>query len=260
MKVFVVRHKRSVMCSYGCVRIIGIVHIWQHNCRCTSAKQSHRPGFAYSGNRGPAVVSVIGLLTGALVLSACGEANTPVSQRGSATVTHSTARVDATAQVVRARGYPSAARHPRRVVKCKQGQLTITTAKPQGGLGHFGLILRFKDRGGRCEMRGYPGVEGLAGNGKAVVEARRTIDGYLGGSRPGSPERRVLLQSGQTASALLEGHLGPISGGAPCRFYVSLRVTAPNDIRSVELLHQYSLCYLEIHPVVFGKTGGALSP
>lgn len=246
-----VRNQRKT--KYKCFRLMPKVLARQHGCGCASEPQSDRRFSAFSGSIGPAAVAVIGVLTGMIALSACGEANTPVAQHGNARTSDFTTRVVR----VRSNPVPTRRRRLRRPVRCKTGQLTISIGSTQGGLGHFGSILRFKDRGARCEMRGYPGVAGLTRGGKQVVEARRTPTGYLGGSVPGRAMRTVLLSRGQTGSALLEGRLGPTPGGPRCPSYNALLVTPPNDTHSVKIRSPFGLCYLEIHPILPGRLGGA---
>jgi hypothetical protein len=130
----------------------------------------------------------------------------------------------------------------------------------QGGAGHGGYLLLFKNTGPTCILHGYPGLDAVDGNGSVVESAARTPNGYLGGINAGATVPTVALKTGQTASALFEGLYGPISGGAPCPPYAALLTTPPNETHSVRLPTSYSLCYLQIHPVVPGTTGGAAAP
>lgn len=109
----------------------------------------------------------------------------------------------------------------------------------------------FHDRGGTCRTGAYPGVDGLQ-HGRAVVHARRTERGYLGGGSSAS----LVLRRGQDASALLEGLLGPVPW-SPCPRYTALAVTPPDGAVSVVRPARTPLCSLQIHPLVPGTTGGA---
>lgn len=143
---------------------------------------------------------------------------------------------------------------------CSTDQLTISMKGISGGAGHGGYAILFKNTGKACTLHGYPGLDAVDASGKVVVSAQRTTNGYLGGLTVGAAEPTVELQTGQTVSTLFEGHIGPISGGPSCPPYVALLITPPNETHSVRLTSDYTLCYLEVHPVVQGATGGANAP
>ena len=142
---------------------------------------------------------------------------------------------------------------------CTTAELRITWKGIAGGLGHAGLVLLFENTGGGCVLRGYPGVDGVDGQGNVTVQAGQTPNGYLGGpDTVGSEAAAIVLATGQVASALIEGS-GPVSGDA-CPRYEALLVTPPGETSSVRLLVQSSFCHLEVHPVVVGATGDASAP
>ncbi len=143
---------------------------------------------------------------------------------------------------------------------CSVTQLTATITPIQGGAGHQGSIIRFQNGASPCLLDGYPGLDGVSDNGEVVVHAQRTPRGYLGGLPQGADEPHVTLASQQTASALVEGLGGPVTGGPPCPSYAALLVTPPNETHSIRIPSDYSLCYIEIHPVMPGMTGGATVP
>jgi hypothetical protein len=112
-------------------------------------------------------------------------------------------------------------------------------------------------------IQGYPGLDAVNSSGQVVVHAKRTPDGYLGGPAMGAltgtvSERQVTLATGQEASALFEGENGPVATLGPCPPYSAILVTPPDESHSVRIPSDYSRCYLEIHPVVPGVTGGAI--
>jgi Protein of unknown function (DUF4232) len=116
------------------------------------------------------------------------------------------------------------------------------------------LRIRFVNRQPQpCVLRGYPGVDGLARDGHIVVHADRTPNGYLGGSRRGSP-RSITLRSGQTATALLEGLNGP-QPNRRCRPFTQVNVTPPDETHDVRRSVRASVCYPHIHPLLPGSTG-----
>ncbi len=115
-------------------------------------------------------------------------------------------------------------------------------------------------------LHGYPGLDGVdkinGFSSQVVVQARRTPSGYVGGLGRGDAstivtEPNVVLATGQQASALFEGSTGVVAS-QPCPSYSTLVVTPPNETHSVRIASTYNLCYLEIHPVVPGMTGGAV--
>jgi Protein of unknown function (DUF4232) len=142
--------------------------------------------------------------------------------------------------------------------RCQGKRLRVTLALASPGLSHHGYVLRFENRGPACTISGYPGVDGLSAQGRRVLSARRTKSGYLGGVGPGHPIPRVRLAKGKTASAILEW----IDLGPPCPEVQSLKVTAPGAVVSVQLapksLQAETLCDVEVHPVVPGRSGQEL--
>jgi Protein of unknown function (DUF4232) len=141
---------------------------------------------------------------------------------------------------------------------CSNSQLAISFDGPVAGLGHEGVTLNFKNTSATtCSVYGYPGVAGLDSAGTQVVQAIRTLSGYLGGvvtTDPSPPN--VVLEPGQFASAIVEGTDTPVGPETSCPSYPKLLVTAPNTSRSVPLNVGLPACSgLEIHPVVPGTTG-----
>ncbi len=84
------------------------------------------------------------------------------------------------------------------VSACRTSQLQISIAGANGGGGHIGFALRFTNNGARCALRGYPGVDGPAANGRtftptgpaaATSAAARTLP-RLSRSAPATRRRR----------------------------------------------------------------------
>lgn len=141
---------------------------------------------------------------------------------------------------------------------CATTRLIVTIVGISGGAGHSGYLIRFQNDGPPCVLQGYPGLDGLDDENHVAVHAKRTSRGYLGGLAGGIAPN-VELGATQTASALFEGYTGPVPGEA-CPHYTSLLVTPPDETHSVRLATDYTLCGLEVHPVVLGSTGGANAP
>ena len=139
------------------------------------------------------------------------------------------------------------------VSECTTAQVHISLGTFQGGLGHGGWPIVFKNRGGICTLRGYPGVDGLSASGAVVVHAKRTLYGYLGGTHT---IKTVTLAEGKTASAFLEGFNAP-TPHQPCHPFKYLKITPPNQTKSVKIAAHDSVCYPEIHPVVVGSSGSS---
>jgi hypothetical protein len=188
----------------------------------------------------------VAILAAAALLAACGKDETPAVS----TAITSTLPPGSTSPSGSASAEPD----------CTTAQLKISWNGIPGGLSHAALVLLFENTGTRCALRGYPGIDGVDADGNVAAQARQTPSGYLGGpDTPGEPAA-VDLAPGQTASALLEGSLGPLAGEPACPRYEALLVTPPGETRSVRLSTQSSLCYLEVHPLVTGATGDANAP
>ena len=149
---------------------------------------------------------------------------------------------------------------------CTNGQITVSDNGGGAGLGHEDQLLVFtNDSRSECTLTGYPGVAGLDALGAQAVQARRTLNGYLGGLLAGVTSFPVVsLASGQTASAIAEGTDNPL-GPEPCAHYPSLLITPPGLIEQVLVdvtdlgAQGFPGCSgIEVHPVVPGSSGSSL--
>ena len=136
--------------------------------------------------------------------------------------------------------------------RCSSHQLHIALKATDGGLSHGGMVVVFRNEARTCTLRGYPGVDGVHKDGSTSVHARRTREGYLGGSYR---VKRVVLNEGEAASTIFEGINGPVKGEGRCHHYAALKITPPDAYRSVLRDTDSTLCYPEIHPVVHGSQG-----
>lgn len=136
------------------------------------------------------------------------------------------------------------------VPQCTTSQLHVSLGQFNGGVGHGGYPIVFKNTGSACSMYGYPGVDGLTASGRTVVHASRSLYGYLGGTHKITT---VTVATGKTASAFFEGLNSDLTG-KPCPKFAQLAVTPPNDTTSVRIKAP-TLCYPTIHPVVPGSSG-----
>ena len=151
-----------------------------------------------------------------------------------------------------------AATGPSAGTRCTTRQLAVTAEQASGGANHGSVLISFRNKGAACRIGGYPGVAAIGRAGKEITNARRTRSGALGGLGPGAISPPIVdLSTGETASAILEGFNGPTDPTvSQCPTYVGLMVTPPDETRSVHLSLGFSMCSLEIHPVVPGPGGG----
>jgi hypothetical protein len=133
----------------------------------------------------------------------------------------------------------------------------VTTADGGAAAGHLGLVLLFTDTGAACTLSGYPGAALSGSGGSTLLNAQRTMSGYLGGAQGSSAPASVPLASGATASALLEWSDVPVGGGGcPGTGATALLVTPPNTTVTTTLAPINVVCSgFQIHPVVPGSTG-----
>ena len=138
------------------------------------------------------------------------------------------------------------------VGSCTGAQLKIGTGEGQGGAGHGGFPLEFRNTSGHaCTLSGYPGLDAISKKGTVLVHAERTESGYLAGAPAG---RTVTVQPGQYASAFVEWVDMDSHGGA-CKNSHSIAVTAPNTYRTVHRAIHVGRCELQVHPVTAGRSG-----
>jgi len=146
---------------------------------------------------------------------------------------------------------------------CTTAKLAITHSEVRAASGRNGLAIIFRNVGPtECWISGYPGVDSADSSGHAVVEARRTRSGYLGGQRNSGPPAVIYLVPKELASALVEGGSvpqGPPSrSGSSCGSYFALLVTPPGETHSVAVATSLPACSgLQVHPVVPGPSGSS---
>ena len=139
--------------------------------------------------------------------------------------------------------------------ECRINQLDVSITGGDAGVGHRSTVIVFRNTGSAtCVLQGYPGVAALDGSGHQVAQAKRTLNGYLGGLRAGNPPV-VRLDAGASASAMVES-VAFGADGASCTAYAGVLVTPPDETHSVRLSWGSDGCNdLQIHPVVSGTTG-----
>lgn len=144
---------------------------------------------------------------------------------------------------------------------CADGQISEKYVKGDVGLGHRSAIIVFTDNGsGACTLSGYPGAGVTDQPGKVVLNAQRSLVGYLSGT---TAITTVTLQPGGQASAMLEwdaapagGQETPVGANCPGMYGGKLLVTPPNTRISTAFAAPADLCTdFYVHPVVPGTTG-----
>jgi hypothetical protein len=144
------------------------------------------------------------------------------------------------------------------VAACRNDQIVGTEKGPVAGAGHEGNVLLFTNESGTpCTLTGYPGVAMLSSTGQQLLQAQRSLSGYLGGLASNTTvPPAVTLQPSQTASAIVEGTDVPAGTETSCPSYPALLVTPPNLTQSTKVTPGLPGCStIYVHPVVPGSTG-----
>lgn len=161
-----------------------------------------------------------------------------------------------TASVIPASTSPTPSTPTQALTFCSPSQLQASFLGHNGGGGTGFYGFEVTNIGTRsCPIGGFFGVSVYDQAGQLLIATdSRTVD-----VNPEVPAAvpTVVLATGQTASALLEGETGPAAGAPACPAYTAYEITPPSDSQSVRLPSDYSLCSIKIHPVVSGDSGGA---
>jgi hypothetical protein len=137
---------------------------------------------------------------------------------------------------------------------CGNQSLAVIARPDDSGLGHGSFVLLFRNKTTHaCTLFGYPGLDALNATGGVMKHARRTLNGYAGGTTHGLQTVRVA--AGRFASATVEWHNFNFSTGGTCRFSHSVAATPPNTSHTVHRARSVSVCGLQVHPTVAGKSG-----
>jgi hypothetical protein len=145
---------------------------------------------------------------------------------------------------------------------CGNEDLKFALGRVGVAMGHTGAMLNFTNTATHaCTLQGYPGAAVMNGP-TVVLDAARTLNGYIGDMRQLDSAPVVTLRPGATASAVLEW-----SGDYGQRCYASgqgtLEVTAPNTTRTItassatwQIGAPGGICSgFQIHPVIAGPIG-----
>jgi hypothetical protein len=170
------------------------------------------------------------------------------------TVALSAAAVAALAGTLAATG-PASAATPQSVRACGNSSIGVLAGNNEGATGHGSFVVQFVNRShSSCSLFGYPGLDALGSGGRVLRHARRTLSGFAGGA---SAERTIVITPGHRASATVEWlNFNPRTSGS-CVFSTTVNMTAPNTTRVVNRPEKVSVCDLQIHPVVAGRSGNS---
>lgn len=139
------------------------------------------------------------------------------------------------------------------VKPCGNASLAVSHTPVEGATGHSAFVLLFKNISSRtCTLHGYPGLDALSSKGHVLAHARRTRVGFAGGS---PVKRTVAIKPGHFASATVEWlNFDPVTTG-DCRMSRSIATTPAHTTHTVHLRVSVSVCGLQIHPTVAGRSG-----
>lgn len=137
---------------------------------------------------------------------------------------------------------------------CGGAQLRVTTGDGGAAAGHLAMVLVFANTGSTaCSLDGYPGAALSGPGGSTLLNAQRTLSGYIGGAKGVDT---VTLAPGASASALLEWSDVPTDNACPGAGATALLITAPNTTATTSLAPINEVCSgFQIHPVVSGTSG-----
>jgi hypothetical protein len=139
---------------------------------------------------------------------------------------------------------------------CGNGSLAVGATAEQGATGHSNFVVLFRNKTTHtCTLFGYPGLDALTASGAVLAHAHRTLTGFTGGSTHGL--QTITVRPGHFASADVEWHNFNFSTGRSCRFSHMVAATPANTAHTVHLARAVSVCGLQVHPTVAGKSGNS---
>lgn len=146
---------------------------------------------------------------------------------------------------------------PASIPACGNAGLHTTLRSAGAAMMHEGYVLVFTNVGkNTCGLYGYPGAA-VEYRSSTLLNATRTLDGYIGDGRNLASPPHVTLAPGASASAVLEW-VGNAGEHCYANRTGTLHVTPPNTTATVALgspltVGQNGICAgFDIHPVVAG--------
>jgi Protein of unknown function (DUF4232) len=143
---------------------------------------------------------------------------------------------------------------------CTGSEIKVSLGSGGAAMSHDGIALVFTNTSSHaCTLQGYPGAAIMKGS-TLLVNATRTLNGYIGDERQLSSAPLVTLAPGFKASAMVESLA---NAGETCypNGTGTLEVTPPNTTATVSLrtltVGSGGVCAgFEVHPVVAGTFSG----
>jgi hypothetical protein len=140
--------------------------------------------------------------------------------------------------------------------QCGNNSLAVSATATQGATGHGNFVLLFRNKTTHtCTLFGYPGLDAVTASGRVLAHAKRSLTGFTGGSTKGL--QTIVVRPGRYASADVEWHNFNFATGGSCRFSYGVRATPANTSDTVFLKRSVSVCGLQVHPTVAGRTGNS---
>ena len=178
----------------------------------------------------------LAVVTGILVLSACGQAP-------GAGTSHDSAQASPNVASATSAGSSQEAR-------CATSQLRFSLGKSAAATSNQVRTINVANASGpTCYLGGYPGVELLDGAGNHLQDAQRSTDSFFGSY---AASHRVDLQPGAaTTFDLTFVSNDPCTGGAAGQHGAALKITPPGDYDSSTIPAPSLVCpnTLVVHPV-----------
>jgi hypothetical protein len=143
---------------------------------------------------------------------------------------------------------------------CTGSEIKVSLGSGGAAMSHDGIAVVFTNTSSHaCTLQGYPGAAIMKGS-TVLVNATRTLNGYIGDERQLSSAPLVTLAPGFKASAMVESLA---NAGETCypNGTGTLEVTPPNTTATVSLrtltVGSGGVCAgFEVHPVVAGTFSG----
>ena len=144
------------------------------------------------------------------------------------------------------------------VPRCQETQLDVMITSDGAAAGHVGDLIVIANVGANaCSVEGYPTVKMSGGPSVVASVARKTKNGYLGGTGPIIAIPVVTLRAhGGAASAIVEGTDVPVGNAVGCLIFTKMSVTLPRLGPAYRFNTKFSGCSRpEVHPFVRGAKG-----
>jgi hypothetical protein len=147
--------------------------------------------------------------------------------------------------------------------RCQETQLDVNWTPDGVGLGHVADLIIFTNiSASTCTLSGYPAVRmSDSPKSSAVLVARETLNGYLGGLAGGGPHALPVVRlaaHGGVASSMVEGDDNPIGNAVSCLYFSKVAVRIPHLSPPYRFTIKFPGCIRPLtHPIVKGPSGNS---